>query len=151
MSLPPRAVPSWDEYFLSLCKEVSTRSKDPSTQHGSVISDKQNKIISTGYNGSSKYIDDSKIDWSRPSKYDFVIHAEENSLWTANKINLEGCTIYVTGQPCSRCMLRISHSGIKRVVYGDRSSNCVDENDWNLSLKIASLSGISLEQKCLNS
>jgi|688.fasta_scaffold00614_21 dCMP deaminase len=146
--MKPRDVPSWDEYFLDLCKVVSTRSKDPSTQHGSVIVDNQNRIVSTGYNGSSRYIDDNYIDWSRPAKYHLLIHAEENSLWSAEKRNLEGCIIYVTGKPCSGCMLRISHSGIKRVVYGNRSSVCVDEKDWERSLYIANISNIKLEERC---
>jgi dCMP deaminase len=143
----PRIVPSWDDYFLNLCKVVSTRSKDPSTQHGAVIVDEQNKIVSTGYNGSARTIKDSDIDWSRPAKYFYIIHAEENSLWAAEKRNLDKCTIYVTGCPCSRCMLRIAHSGIKRVVYGTQKSVSVDEHDWNISLKIAQLSELKLEQK----
>jgi dCMP deaminase len=147
--MPPRDVLSWDYYFLNLCKEVATRSKDPSTQHGSVIVDKDNRIVSTGYNGGSRKIDDKDIDWSRDTKYSYIIHAEENGLWSAEKRNLEGCSLYVTGPPCSKCMLRISHSGISRVIYGDKKSNCVDENDWKISLDIANKSKIKLENiKC---
>lgn len=141
---PPRSVPDWDSYFLNLCTMISTRSKDPSTQHGAVIVDSQNKIISTGYNGSARTIKDSEVDWSRPNKYNFIIHAEENSLWTS-RTNLEGCTMYVTGPPCSRCMLRIAHCGISRVVFGAKSSHCVDEDDWRISLEIARLSNLVLE------
>lgn len=148
MKTLPRKVPDWDDYFLNLCNHVSTRSKDPSTQHGAVIVDCQNKIVSTGYNGSARTIDDSEINWSRETKYPFLIHAEENSLWAAEKRNLEDCVIYVTGQPCSRCMLRIAHSGIKKVIYGNRKSFCVDEKDWILTLEIARLSNVILEQKC---
>ena len=144
---PPRTVPEWDDYFLNLCKVVSTRSKDPSTQHGSVIVDYQNKIISTGYNGSARTIKDYDIDWDRPNKYAFIIHAEENSLWAAEKRNLENCRMYVTGPPCSRCMLRIAHSGINKVIYGSQGSFCVDEKDWEISLNIAKLANLSLEHR----
>lgn len=143
--IPPRVVPSWNNYFLNLCKIVSTRSKDPNTQHGAVIVDNQNKIVSTGYNGSARTIDDSLIDWSRPNKYLYILHAEENALWSAEKRNLENCVIYVTGKPCSKCMLRIAHSGIKRLVFGNQGSHCVDDEDWNLSTKIANLAGIKME------
>jgi dCMP deaminase len=143
--LSPRDVPCWDSYFLEICEVVSKRSKDPSTQHGAVLVDDNHRIISTGYNGGCKKIDDQLIDWSRPNKYFYVLHAEENALWTAERKNLDGCTIYVTGPPCSRCMLRIAHSGIYRVVYGPRSSNCVDKSDWEISENIAKLSNIRLE------
>lgn len=142
---PPRKVDSWDVYFFSMCDMVSKRSKDPSTQHGSVIVDENHVVVSTGYNGGCRKINDELIDWSRPNKYNFVIHAEENALWTANRRNLEGCTLYVTGPPCKRCMLRIAHSGISRVIYGSRQSQCVDQLDWEISLEIARLSNIDLK------
>lgn len=145
---PPRDVPDWDTYFLSICRVVSTRSKDPSTQHGAVLVDTDRRILGTGYNGGCAYIPDEKLDWGRPAKYEWgVIHAEENALWSAERRNLEGCTIYVTGRPCSRCMMRIAHSGVIRVVFGDVQSRCVDEKDWDITTMIARLANVSLEQK----
>lgn len=143
--MTPRDVVNWDDYFLEMCQVVSKRSKDPSTQHGAVLVDKHHRVISTGYNGGCRKIDDNKIDWSRPTKYNYVIHAEENALWTAEKSDLEGCTLYVTGPPCSRCMLRIAHAGVSRIVYGTKSSQCVDEADWQISNTIARLASIGLE------
>jgi dCMP deaminase len=29
----PRSVPGWDEYYLSICKVVASRSKDPNTKY----------------------------------------------------------------------------------------------------------------------
>lgn len=129
---------------MRICDVVAMRSKDPSTQHGAVLVDEHMRIVSTGYNGGCRKIDDSLVDWSRPAKYQFVIHAEENALWTAERKNLEGCTLYVTGPPCSRCMLRVAHSGVSCVVYGSRSSVCVDESDWDRTVQIASMAGVVL-------
>ena len=143
--LSPREVLDWDSYFIQMCDVVSKRSKDPSTQHGSVIVDEHHRVVSTGYNGGCRKINDNLIDWNRPNKYAYVLHAEENALWTAEKRNLDDCTIYVTGPPCSRCMLRIVHAGISRIVYGSRSSNCVDEKDWEISKNIVKLANIRLE------
>ena len=42
---------SWDEYFMGVAKLASMRSKDPSTQVGACIVDKDNYILSVGYNG----------------------------------------------------------------------------------------------------
>jgi dCMP deaminase len=39
-----------DNYFINIAEEVSTRSKDPSTQVGAVIVDKNHRPISFGYN-----------------------------------------------------------------------------------------------------
>ena len=143
----PRDVLSWDDYFMQMCEVVSTRSKDPSTQHGAVLVDKDHRVVSTGYNGGCRKIDDNLIDWSRPNKYSYVLHAEENALWTSDRKDLEGCTIYITGPPCSRCMLRIVHSGVSRIVYGPRSSQCVDKNDWEITENIAKLSNIRFESR----
>lgn len=145
---PPRDVPDWDTYFLSICRVVSTRSKDPSTQHGAVLVDEDRRIIGTGYNGGCKYIEDTELDWGRPAKYEWgVIHAEENALWSSDRRKMEGCTLYVTGRPCSRCMMRIAHSGVARVVFGCVESRCVDEKDWGITTMIARLANVLLEQK----
>ena len=141
---PPRIVPSWDEYFMALARQASSRSKDPNTQHGAVVVDAFKRVLSTGYNGGCRRIPDRCIDWSRPAKYAFVIHAEENALWHAQRLDLDGCTLYVTGPPCSRCMLRVAHVGIGRVVYGNIQSVMVDEADWKLTEQIASLAGVEL-------
>lgn len=147
MKTPPREVPSWDEYFLNMCKDVAKRSKDPSTQHGAVIVDEKHGLVSTGYNGGCRHIPDELLDWGRPAKYEWgVIHAEENALWFAKR-DLDGCTMYITGPPCSKCMLRIAHLGIVRVVYGDQQSHCIDADDWNTTLMIVGFACISLENK----
>lgn len=143
---PPRLVPSWDDYFMSLARQAAARSKDPNTQHGAVVVDPLKRVLSTGYNGGCRRIPDRLIDWSRPAKYAFIIHAEENALWHAQRLDLDGCTLYVTGAPCSRCMLRIAHVGINHVVYGETSSACVDEADWALTRHIAGLAGVELRQ-----
>ena len=42
---------TWDEYFMAIAKLSAMRSKDPSTQVGACIVDKNNRILSIGYNG----------------------------------------------------------------------------------------------------
>ncbi|MFA6864945.1 MAG: cytidine deaminase, partial [Sphaerochaetaceae bacterium] len=42
---------SWDEYFMGLAMLSSMRSKDPSTQVGACIVNKEKKIVGIGYNG----------------------------------------------------------------------------------------------------
>jgi dCMP deaminase len=144
MAENPRKVIDWHNYFLNLAYDVAKRSKDPSTQCGAIIVDEENRILSTGFNGGSSEIDDEMIDWSRPNKYDWVIHAEENALLMADRRNLKGCTLYTTGHPCRRCMLRISHRKCKNIIYGPLDICCVDEADQVIGDYIAELSRIKM-------
>ena len=107
----------WDERFLELAKLVGSWSKDPSTKVGAVIVDDKNRIVSVGYNGFPRGVEDSeKRLLEREQKYDIIVHAEANALSFANK-PVEGCTLYTFPfQPCSRCAGLIIQSGIKRVV-----------------------------------
>jgi len=107
----------WDERFLRLAKEVSTWSKDPSTQVGAVIVDQNHIVVSLGFNGFPQDIqdDDSRLN-NRELKYMMTIHAEMNALMFANK-SVAGCTLYTYPfQPCSRCAACIIQSGIAKIV-----------------------------------
>jgi len=110
--------PEWDDYYGAMVLVVAMRSPDPSTKCGAVIVDEENRVVSLGYNGAPRGFDDSDIPWDiRPDKYFWVIHSEENALFNAHQ-DVTGCTMYITGRPCYRCLGRILHSGIKRIVYG---------------------------------
>ena len=113
-----REVPSWPEYFMIQAITTSLRSKDPSTQVGSVIVDENKRIVSQGYNGMPPgYPEDDKC-WERPTKYGLVLHSERNAIDYA-KESLKGCTIYTTLFPCIECAKSIVSKGISSVVYLD--------------------------------
>ena len=86
---------SWEEYFMGLAILSSERSKDPSTQVGACIVDKDNKIVSVGYNGAPiGYDDDKDMTWEREgsfldTKYAYVCHSELNAILNS-KIKVEG-------------------------------------------------------------
>lgn len=120
--------PEWDSYFMALAFVVSQRSLDPVTKHGTVIVDKDRRVISTGYNSPPKGCDDTKIPLTRPQKYAYFLHSEAGAMLFARQ-DLSDCTIYVTGEVCSRCLGMIIQSGIKRVVCGHVKSACIDENE----------------------
>jgi dCMP deaminase len=98
------------------------RSKDPSTQVGACIVDDQHKVVSIGYNGMPRGIDEEQIPWGHgeglDSKYLYVCHAEFNAILnTRDGAHLNGCTLYVTLFPCNECAKAIIQVGIKEVVY----------------------------------
>ncbi len=107
----------WDDYFLKISETVALKSKDPSSQMGCVIVDKNKRVVSVGFNGLVRGADESKMTLSeRPMKYHFVIHSEMNALIYARQ-DLEGCTLYNRVATCDNCLKHCLQAGIKRFVY----------------------------------
>jgi len=110
----------WDKRYLNLAKEVSTWSKDPSTQIGAVAIGQKGQVLAQGYNGFPRGVYDGEIRYKdRNVKYQYVVHAEQNVIYNAtyNGVSLDGSTLYVWGLPiCSECAKGIIQVGIKRVV-----------------------------------
>ena len=96
-----------------------------------------------GYNGPVQGLDHSKIVWTRPEKYDYMIHAEANAILFA-KQDLKGATIYVTGPCCAACFNLVAQAGIKRCVFGPRMARCVTENSQKVQQEIAEAKGIQV-------
>lgn len=110
----------WTQRFLSIAREVSTWSKDPSAQVGAVIVGENRNILATGYNGFPRGIYDyqHRLD-NRTEKYKYVVHAEKNCLYNAlyNHVDIREATMYVYGLPvCNECSKGILQSGITSVV-----------------------------------
>lgn len=112
----------WDEYFMGVALLSAKRSKDPSTQVGACIVNRQSKIVGVGYNGLPKGCDDNEFPWAREgdfldTKYPYVCHAELNAILNSISRDLSGCRIYVDLFPCNECAKAIVQSGIREVVY----------------------------------
>lgn len=130
--------PNWIDYFLGLAKVVSQRSHDIHTQHGCVITDKQNRILGVGYNGFPKGMNDSVLPTSRPEKYKWMIHAERNALSNC-VIRPDGGTAYITGQPCNDCIMALWQEGITDVImansHGTQLFDAQEKNNFDLFVK----------------
>ena len=125
----------WDMRFFDMAKLISSWSKDPSTQVGSVIVDSNNRVVSVGYNGFPQGIsDDNRLD-NRETKYKMILHAERNALLFAQR-PLEGCTIYTYPfMPCPSCASMIIQSGISSVIsYMNKDERW--EKEFELSRQI---------------
>ncbi len=121
----------WDARFLRLAHEVSTWSKDRSTQVGAVIVGDDKTPGPYGYNGFPRDVDDDAEDrHQRPTKYRWTEHAERNAIYNAARIGmgLKGCTMYVTHVPCADCARAIVQVGIREVVV-DRA--CLEDQGFN--------------------
>lgn len=129
--------PDWDSYFIALAFVTATRSIDPNTKHGCIITDKSHRILSIGYNGPPRGLDDSKIPLTRPEKYPFMAHAEENAILNRND-SMEGSIAYVTGHPCHKCFRMLLQEGVSRIVYGPVGFQG-DDTDRKLSLSMLAM------------
>ena len=109
----------WEQRYLDLAKHISTWSKDPSRQIGAVAVGDNGQILSIGYNGFPRGINDDERLHDRETKYSLVVHAEMNAIYNAtlNGISLRNSTLYVWGLPvCSDCARGVIQVGITRVV-----------------------------------
>ena len=106
----------WDYRFMQLSETVASWSKDPSTKVGSAIIDSERRVISLGYNGFPRGVDDNADRYyDKPTKYAFVCHAERNALDNSPG-SVEGATLYATLFPCNECCKSIIQRGIREVV-----------------------------------
>lgn len=113
---------SWDEYFMGIAVLSAKRSKDPSTQVGACIVNKDKRILSMGYNGMPRCCSDDEFPWDKndnplDSKYLYVCHAELNAILNCDRGNVRDCIVYTTLFPCNECAKAIIQSGIAEVVY----------------------------------
>lgn len=121
----------WDARFLRLAHEVSTWSKDRTTQVGAVIVGDDKTPGPYGYNGFPRNVDDDAEDrHQRPTKYRWTEHAERNAIYNAARIGmgLKGCTMYVTHVPCADCARAIVQVGIREVVVDQA---CQEDRGFN--------------------
>jgi len=116
---------SWDELFILQAALISQKSKDPSTKVGCVIVGDDNAILSMGFNGFPRGVDeyhDSR--WARPEKYHWVEHAERNAIYNAarNGINLNNSRAYLNWEPkpCADCTRALIQVGVKEVIGPNR-------------------------------
>lgn len=106
---------NWNQRFFEMAKLVSSWSKDPSTKVGAVIVNELNQVLSIGYNGFPRGVNDDPSRYAdRSLKHSFVLHAERNALDNAFT-DVRGASLYVTHFPCNECAKGIVQKGIKKL------------------------------------
>ena len=133
----------WEEYFMDLAKMVATRGTCDRAYVGCVLVNKDNRIVSTGYNGSiSGNPQCDEIGHTmRDGHCIATIHAEMNALLYCAKegISVKGAKCYVTHFPCLNCTKALIQAGITAIYYheayrlDDYALEILEKN--NISLK----------------
>lgn len=136
---------------MRIAQEVSTWSKDPSYRVGAVIVDNNKRILSTGYNGLPRKMEDNERFLSnREIKTKFILHAEENALLNLiqNGVSCFDSTMYVYGLPiCNSCARLVAQSGISRIVIPKYDySNLVERwaQSWENSKQVFAETNIKI-------
>ena len=121
--------PSWQQYFMTITRQVAERSTCLRVKVGAVIVRDKN-ILATGYNGAPAGLPHCTevgclIYESRDPNGDLVencfrtIHAEINAITQAakNGSSIRDAEIYVTHTPCIHCVKVLINTGIRIIYY----------------------------------
>lgn len=103
--------PTWDDYFIGLAYLASARSHDEQTKVGCVIVNDK-KIVSVGYNGFCSDVNDENLPTTRPFKYPYMVHAEENAV-SNMLIKPPSAEAYITHMPCQGCAKLLWQNNIR--------------------------------------
>jgi len=116
----------WDNRWMDMLELVATWSKDRSRKTAALIVDQRNVLLSIGWNGFPRNIDDGVYDrHERPAKYQWTEHAERNAIYNAAAVGIPllGARMYLGWYPCADCARAIIQAGIRELI-------CI-EPDWN--------------------
>ena len=139
---------TWDGKFVGMTDHVAQWSKDRSHKVGAVFVNKQQAVLSVGYNGFPRGInDDVEARHERPAKYLWTEHAERNGIYNAahEGASLNGSTAYVNFFPCAECARGLIQCGVERVVAPkpDYDHHKYGEN-FKVSLEMLEEKGIDI-------
>ena len=121
--------PSWDQYFMTITRQVAERSTCTRAKVGAVIVREKN-ILATGYNGSPAglphCLDVGCLVYKSTTPSGEIeencfrtIHAEINAIAQAAKNGhaIREADIYITHTPCIHCLKVLINTGIRRIYY----------------------------------
>lgn len=136
----------WITRYFRIAEQVSMWSKDPSTKVGAIIVGDKGQIISQGYNGFPRGVNDSEERYhNRELKYKLVVHAEMNAILNAlyNGSSVVGATLYVHALPvCQECAKAIIQAGIS-TVYIDTNISERWKESWQITKTMFSESKVA--------
>jgi len=144
----------WHSMFMGVALLAAARSKDARKRNGACIASADNKILGVGYNGLPRGCDDDDPSyWSDDdadpanSRHSYIVHAEVNAILNCVVLPLNGSTIYTTQYPCPRCVQSIIQVGIRRVVFLEKKSHQVANNQASDKMLVdAQIEVLSLEE-----
>ena len=104
---------------MDIAEVAAKRSHDAETKVGAVlINNESGAVINTGCNGFVRGADDSTLPNTRPDKYPYIMHAEQNLIANCARhgISMNNCMLVCTLSPCVTCMRLMFQCGITKIV-----------------------------------
>jgi len=80
---------------------------------GCVIINESKHVLSLGYNGFCAGVNDGVLPSTRPAKYPFMVHAEQNAISNLVVKSCESLTAYITHMPCHTCAKLLWQNNIR--------------------------------------
>ena len=114
--------PSKNQNYMDIATVIAQRSHDAETKVGAVlVNNSSGAIIATGFNGFVRGADDEILPKTRPDKYEYIVHAEQNLICNSAKhgISMNNCSLICTLSPCKLCMRMLLNCGITKVIAKD--------------------------------
>ncbi len=114
--------PSKTQNYMDVASTIAKRSHDAETKVGAIlVKNDSGAIIATGYNGFVRGANDSALPNTRPDKYEYIVHAEQNLICNSAKegISMNNCFLVCTLSPCKLCMRMLLNCGITKVIAKD--------------------------------
>ena len=121
--------PSWDAYFMEICRVVARRSTCLRRQVGAILVSER-RILATGYNGAPRglehcadlggcYREQMRVPSGERQELCRALHAEQNAVIQAaiHGVKLENVTAYCTTMPCVTCAKMLINADVRRIVY----------------------------------
>ena len=107
---------------MAQCEIIAQNSPDAQKQVGAVLVRVDGgEVIAQGYNGFVRGTS-GNLPNTRPDKYQYMIHAEENIILNCarNGIRMSDCFVVCTLSPCSNCMRRLFNAGVKTIYFKEK-------------------------------
>lgn len=146
------------KYYLSIAKDIATRSTCLRSCYGAVIVN-NDEIISTGYNGAPRgrkncidcgYCIRTELGIQKGQRYELCrsVHAEANAIISADRNRMIGSILYLSGYNpntndmidyidcCSMCKRLIINAGISKIIFDKCKTSdirLVDVDSWILN------------------
>lgn len=120
---------SWDQYFLTITRDVAERSTCTRAKVGATIV-RDKSILATGYNGAPSgmphcseigcliYKSETPNGDTEENCYR-TIHAEINAIAQAakNGTSIRDASVYITHSPCIHCLKTLVNTGIRAIYF----------------------------------
>lgn len=104
---------------MATAEVISKRSHDADTQVGAVLVKCDTEtVIAQCYNGFVRGAPDEELPNTRPDKYEYMCHAEQNLITHCARhgISMENTYVVCTHSPCKVCMRMLWNAGVKKVI-----------------------------------